>query len=134
MDAFEAFLFIYNHPRAIEEEPEHPILEHYEKYDKAAKEVRYRWFWNGQFIHNLDILYVKVNPDTNSIDVDESLNTKVRVWLETGPAYWNEYSKRYDENMHDYRLDCGGDTFEEALIKLAGLIKEYYGDYEPELK
>ena len=78
--------------------------------------------FNGQFITGLYIEVVKVNPDTNSIDDDKTKNTKEQVWLECGP-----YEKPYGLT-HDIYLDCGGDTFEEAIIKLAGLVKKYYTD------
>jgi hypothetical protein len=46
------------------------------------------------------------------------LNTEVRVWLESGC---------YDEvhgGTHDINLDCGGKSFEEAIIKMANLLKK----------
>ncbi len=72
----------------------------------------------------LDIEVVKVNPLTNEIDNNELLNTKVEVWLEFGKV-------EFDEDMkcvvawHDYDLDCGGNTFEEAIIELAELCKKH---------
>lgn len=63
---------------------------------------------------------VKVNPETLSIDDNDNLNTKVQVWLEAGP-----YLKT-GEKSHDYNLDCGADTFEEAIVMLANLVKEHY--------
>ena len=56
---------------------------------------------------------VKVNPETNEIDDDDTKNIKVQVWL---------------EHYHDFDLNCGGDTFEEAIIALAGLVKKHYTD------
>ena len=35
---------------------------------------------------------------------------------------------------HDIDLDCGGDTFEEAIIELAKLVKKYYGDNNKAIK
>lgn len=85
--------------------------------------------FDGMFWDALDIFVVKVNPDTNAIDDDKSKNTKTQVWLETG--------RHIDERdmlipgcspfSHDYYLDCGGDTFEEAIIQLADLVLKYYG-------
>jgi len=69
----------------------------------------------------LYIMVVKVNPLTNEVDDDQTKNTKTQVWLEVGP-----WSEQY--HTHDWDLDCGGDTFEEAIIKLADLVKQYYGD------
>lgn len=64
----------------------------------------------------MDISVVKVNPKADEIDNNLELNTKVQVWLEVG---------KYDENnrWHEVDLDCGGDTFEKAIITLANLIR-----------
>jgi hypothetical protein len=108
------------------------------------------WWWlhnhpiniSGQYVntdgvnmgmYDLDIYIARVNPKTNSIDDDEKLNTKTRVWLEFGPyedcsAPWDEASNW--QRTHDPKLDCGGDTFEEAVTKLYHLVKAHYGDYE----
>lgn len=83
--------------------------------------------FDNKFQKCLDIEIVKVNPKTNIIDNDSSLNTKIQVWLECGP-----YQK--DCYTHDIDLDCGGDTFEEAIIKLAKLVKKYYGDNNKAIK
>ena len=77
--------------------------------------------FQGMFESCLDIEVVKVNPLTKCIEDDENLNTEVNVWLECG-----KYSKNI--RWHDINLDCGTDTFENAIIELAKLVKEYYGD------
>ena len=79
--------------------------------------------FNGNFTYQLWFEIVKVNPETNAIDDDSTKNTKVQVWLEHGP-----YDKEWGGCTHDIDLDCGGDTFEEAIIKLAELVKGKYGD------
>lgn len=76
----------------------------------------------GKFMDALDIEVVKVNPLTNEIDNDCSKNTQVQIWLETGPMV----------GTHDLLLDCGGNTFEEALIRLAKLVRLYYDKYNRE--
>lgn len=76
----------------------------------------------------LDISVVKVNPKTNEIDTKMDNNTKTEVWLEFGRAFI-DYS--ITDNVmfeHDYRLDCGADTFEKAIVKLANLVNEFYFD------
>lgn len=77
------------------------------------------------FKENLYIEVVKVNPENNRIEDDESLNTKTQVWLECGTWGTDECFSFY---THDPILDCGADTFEEAIIKLAELVKIHYGD------
>ncbi len=75
----------------------------------------------NRFSECLDIWVTKVNPEINAIDNDSNKNTKVQIWLECGPYSKNCFT-------HDVDLDCGGDTFEEAIIELAKLVKEHYGD------
>ena len=69
-------------------------------------------------------MVVKVNPDTNEIDDDNSKNTKIQVWLEHGP--WESQPNSFPQHTHDWDLDCGGDTFEDAIIELAKLVQKYY--------
>lgn len=82
---------------------------------------------NSHFLECLDVYVAKVNPDTCSIDDDESLNTKTEVWLEIG---------NYDKNCrwHDVDLDCGGDTYEKAIIQLANNVLEQYGRGKDRIK
>ena len=76
----------------------------------------------------LNISVVKINPETGEIDANMSNNTKTEVWLEFGRAFI-DYNITDDVMFeHDYRLDCGGDTFEEAIIKLANLVDQFYYD------
>ncbi len=65
--------------------------------------------------------------DCLDIDVDpkkgqdpEAISKEYEIWLECGP---------YDEDCatHDYDLDCEGDTFEEAIIRLAENVLRVYG-------
>ena len=73
------------------------------------------------FQNCVDICVVKVNPKNNTIDDKNELNIKNQVWLETG-----EYNQQH--KIHDIELDCGGDTYEEAIIELAELVKYNYGN------
>lgn len=95
----------------------HPIFAYYENNRPST----YSRFQNCLYIY-----VVKVNPDTNEIDDNYDLNTKIAVWLEAGP-----YLKD-NVQAHDVDLDCGGDTFEEAIISLANLVQEYYTDDKEE--
>lgn len=89
-------------------------------------------FWMQDFQKALDIHVAKVDPVTRVInEKDESKNTQIEVWLECGP--WEKggwLGGGLGNFTHDFRLDTGGDTFEEAIIKLAKLVLKYYGDYE----
>jgi hypothetical protein len=83
------------------------------------------------FMSNLDMHVAKVDPKTRI--VSKAKNAVTEIWLEAGP--WAEITGEppgtYDEvSSHDIRLDCGGDTYEEAIIKMASLVKKYYGDHK----
>lgn len=101
--------------------------------------------YGSRFHEALDIDVVKVNPKTLSIDDDKKKNTATRIWLECGQVEdpmsedfaslrecngLSAEQKNYGVLSHDIRLDCGGKTFEEAIIKLAKLVKKYYGEGE----
>ena len=94
----------------------------------------YNWLerhpiFNGYFNQSLDVEVVKVCPDTKSIEDDKSKNTKVQVWLECGPVVMKP-SGRVDYYEHDLDLDCGGDTYEKAINRLAELVRHKYGNYK----
>ena len=75
----------------------------------------------GHFQDCYDLEVVKVNPANEVSEDNEELNTQTQVWLECGP---------YDPECrtHNIDLDCGGDTFEDAIIALALLVQQQYGD------
>lgn len=82
--------------------------------------------YQGHFLRQLDLEVVKVDPETGSIHfADADRNTRTQIWLESGPY-------REDCLTHDPRLDCGGDTFEEAILALAELVQTYYGNEQIE--
>ena len=120
-DFYEAWWYLVEHGAFISK----PLYEDTKHIDGGAVESS-----DFQYLLNIDVQ--KVNPATHKIDDDESKNTKTEVWLEFGPWY-----EETDENIqktlgskwvhfHDVRLDCGADTFEEAIIELANLVEEYY--------
>lgn len=77
--------------------------------------------FNNSFVYDrLEIAVVKVNPVTNEVDDNIEKNTKVQVWLECFP-------NSAEGKIHDVDLDCGGNTFEDAIINLAELVEEKYG-------
>lgn len=94
---------------------------------------------------------VKINPETQEIDDNPLLNTKIEVWLEFGlpilvdKETWSTIyepiphipipnkilkgwrkGKYIEVPSHDINLDCGGNTFEEAFLNLYKLLKEKY--------
>jgi hypothetical protein len=75
---------------------------------------------DSTFSQSLDIMVVKVNPENNTIEDDDNLNTKTQVWLETGKVYYEDDGSL--RHYHDTKLDSGGNTFEEAIIELANNV------------
>ncbi len=128
MNFYEAFHFLRDHPiflargRCVSEhcKLDEDIKEVFGLKDIDTIDTRF-----SRFHEALEIEVVKVNPQTNSIEDDDSKNTATRVWLEAGPV--EEDDSDYGQLSHDIRLDCGGKTFEEAIVKLAGLVRKYYG-------
>lgn len=72
-----------------------------------------------------------VCPETNHIEKLDILNTKLRFWVEFMIPCYDEYNKIHTHS-HDWELDCGGDTWEEAVETLYNLVLEKYGDYTDE--
>lgn len=76
-----------------------------------------------------------VNPENNTIESNTLLNTKQQWWIEVnvGSKYFDPnatpYSEESFEYSHDWELDCGGDTAEEAIDKLYELVLDKHGDY-----
>lgn len=88
---------------------------------------RKRGFDNTGFLDALYINRAMVNPLTGEIDDDPDKNTRLEVWLESGPgrdesgAYW-----------HDIDLDCGASTIEEAMMTLAEKVLAKWGPGGPD--
>lgn len=72
-----------------------------------------------------------VCPETNRIEDLQILNTKLRFWVELMIPFFDEQHKQHC-HAHDYELDCGGDSWEEAVENLYKLVLEKYGDYTEE--
>lgn len=80
---------------------------------------------------------VLVDPATKRVEDDSSRNTHTEVWLEHGPhlfgsdVFGSEYAWQFQitgHSTHDHEIDCGGDTFEEAVIALAANVHTRYGN------
>lgn len=86
----------------------------------------------------------KVDPKTRTVDKeDKTRNTHVEIWIKVRTYSTQEESGIPDDQMqpgwdwtgvpcHDYKLDCSGDTFEEAIIELARKVKAR-DDGDPEM-
>jgi len=73
-----------------------------------------------------------VNPDNETIETEYSkrhLNTASRWWVEVQVESENECGSQGYEWCHDWDLDCGGNTAEDAINNLHQLVLDKYGDY-----
>jgi hypothetical protein len=105
---YDAYKFLENHH----------IFEDKKFFRKAG-------FKQIDFLKSLDIQVVKVNPETRVMEDDKSLNTLKNIWLECGPY---EETDSFEGFIHDIDLDVGGNTFEEAIVNLAHLVFDKYGE------
>jgi hypothetical protein len=95
----------------------------------GAKEETRVWFQDNTFNESLSVEFVRVNPQTGAIDEDASKNTQIEVWLEAGgPVADEETGVRYRVS-NNYKLACGGPTFEAAMLQMAANVLKQYGDY-----
>lgn len=119
---YQAWWFLYNHP-IFDDTPKRMTLE------ESTIPGTF-----SRFEDCVDVDIVKVNPGTDCIEKDDNLNTKTRVWLECGPwVHKDREAGKYDSKeffpegpSHDWNLNCGGDTYEEAIVKLANLVSQNY--------
>jgi hypothetical protein len=111
---YDAWWFLYNHEIFIDK-----------SLDTGQKDGHY--LWSSRFSDCLDIDVQKVNPKKQAVDEDKTLNTETEIWLECGPWWYDEDFGGWNAS-HDWRLDCGGITFEIAIIKLANLVFKHYGN------
>lgn len=95
---------------------------------------KYYWITNHPkyvpFGHDavIEITPHMVCPETNRIEDLALLNTKLSFWVELMIPY-EDAENNYHGLAHDWELDCGGDTWEEAVEELYKLVLEKYGDY-----
>jgi hypothetical protein len=149
-NAYEAWHFLYEHPKL-------KLPERNQVTSKKADKLEAEGFWVTRDVggkcyrmwrhlhrhaleENLIIHYAKVNG-RGRVGDDESKNKHIECWLEFGPleygyAYsggkepsdWDTETTRH--HFHDIDLDTGAATFDEALVRLAKLVRKKYGDYE----
>lgn len=142
-DGYDAYWFIHDHPKLQRRERseidpakagEMEKSGHIITRDRGGKCWReWRHLRVSAVGENLSIHYAKT--DGKRISDDKSKNVHTECWLELGPvkyeyaAEWED--ETYEAHYHDWRLDCGGSTFDEALVRLAKLVLRHYGDYKP---
>jgi hypothetical protein len=81
----------------------------------------------SEFQDQLSIDVVLVNPENKTIEEDVKLNTLPQVWLEAS-VFEDDPEDGYKGFSLDHDLDCGGDTFEDAIIDLALRVLKKYGE------
>lgn len=109
----------------------HPAFWQFMKEDAtAAERIHERNLMeDGGVRRCVDISVAKVNPITNRVEDDEALNTKNEVWIELGKWPWPTDAENANTRVpyHDYELDCGGPTFEAAIVRAAHNVATVYG-------
>jgi hypothetical protein len=79
---------------------------------------------------NLSIFWAKVD-ERRRVNDDPAKNTFAECWLEFGQVKYAVSDGHLDlMHYHDPRLDCGAPTFDQAIVKLARLVRKHYGDYK----
>jgi hypothetical protein len=72
-----------------------------------------------------------VCPETMTVEDDESRNTLLEFWVECGPYVLSDEEAGAVVgslcSSHDWELDCGGLTWEEAVFNLAEGVFNKYG-------
>ena len=96
-----------------------------EKYYWITQHPKYVPFGDSAII---EITPHMVCPETNRIENLPLLNTKLQFWVELMIPFFDEHHNQHC-NAHDVDVDCGGDTWEEAVENLYQLVLEKYGDY-----
>ena len=96
---------------------------------------KYYWIVNHPLNRNLSnriisaneigVLPSLVDPEIGEVNLDDDTkNTKVEYWVELSYLDLDE-----DCMCHDYRFDCGGNSYEEAVEALFQLVYDKFGDY-----
>lgn len=97
----------------------------------------------GSFYECVGFTYHYVNPETECVENDDSLNTMFQVWVDYAGGWydrsktkdsdsiepvegWNDYNKW--QNSVDLRLEAGGNSMEDCLLELAARVKVFYND------
>ncbi|BBM62050.1 hypothetical protein EO157G_4610 [Escherichia phage SP27] len=96
---------------------------------------KYWWILGHPKFINKDMVPARIDiephdvcPMTNRIEDFKALNTKTQFWVEFLSPMYIEQDDEWVQ-AHDYQLDCGGDTYEEAIDKLYKNVLNTCGDY-----
>ena len=146
-NAYDAWWFLYYHPKFMIPErikADGPMKQKDKKYYREYRDKGGNYWLICKRLKqhalesNLDTFYAKVDS-SRRVNDDPKKNKTVECWLEFGPIKYQycqpefeikEGAREYPQHYHDINLDCGGPTFDWALMKLARLVLKYYGDYK----
>lgn len=145
-NAYEAYWFIYHHPKMclaarIALQGNHLKPKHWRVVRDLGgnKWAVSKTLFRHAIDENLSIFYAKVDR-TKTTNKDKKKNKFVECWLEFGPIRYgynqpefeakDDHKHSYTQYYHDATLDCGASTFDKALVILARLVREQYGDYK----
>lgn len=96
--------------------------------------AEYRALRRRAFECNLAIFWARVDAKRR-INDDHTKNTFVECSLELGPIKYVVWDGTLHlERSYDPRLDCGAPTFDQALIRLAHLVRKHYGEIKTPMK
>lgn len=75
---------------------------------------------------------IEIEPHTickssGKIESYQELNTTMQLWIEVRIPQQSDDNESDYIMVHDYELDCGGFTYEEAIDNLYNLVMERYG-------
>lgn len=96
----------------------HPIFWYFGKHQHEVSLC-----WELGVDEGLEFRPTLVDPETRRIEKPRSRNTHLEFWVEVFPASLRNREIR----LHDYECDTGGDTYEEAIVKVAKEIYERHG-------
>lgn len=146
-NAYDAYWFLHEHPKLQIRERSPETKRGANRKIKGTRIItdacgflwrEWKLLERRALTENLDIHYAAVD-ERGRINENTVKNVHRACWLELGPMQWGynskpEWEKRrcYIQHAHDIDLDCGADTFDEALIKLAKLVQKKYGDFPVE--
>lgn len=121
-DFCNSYYYLDNHP-AFWKFLAHPN-------DREGREPNHIMFLEHEYgvTRSLYLYPVRCNPQTHRVEEDSSLNTKTEIWYEIGPMDLLPDEHGYCNHWHDYLLDGGADTYEQAIVEIARKVWEHYGN------
>lgn len=137
-NAYDAWWFLYYHPKFERMLRNEITPKEADRMEKAGFLVSRDKC--GKCYHYMRHLTVAAVEENLSIHYAKTKDGKGECWLEFGAVeygyLYGQPNEDWDDttgemHYHDWKLDCGGKTFDAALVQLARLVRKNYGDYKP---